>query len=85
MNFTYLQSNEQFSKLYGYLEEAESFAVARPNISAASARKAMEYIVKFIYRANVYEGDCNLTVFEMITDPDFVSYINDSIFINSLH
>ena len=48
MNFSYLQKFGEFNKLYGYLEEAESFAQSRPNISATSARKAMEYIVKFI-------------------------------------
>ena len=85
MNFSYLQKFGEFNKLYGYLEEAESFALSRPNISATSARKAMEYIVKFIYKANVCAEDYGFTVFEMITDARFTAYINDSVFINSLH
>ena len=85
MNFSYLQKFGEFNKLYGFLEDAESFALSRPNISATSARKAMEYIVKFLYRANVSNVDYGFTVFEMITDERFVAYVNDSVFLSSLH
>ena len=85
MNFTYLSSFPRFAKLYEYCSEAEEFAISKPNISATSARKAMEYVVKFIYKSNVCVEDYGLTVFEMITDVRFTAYINDSVFINSLH
>ena len=82
MNFTYLNAFPEFKKLSGYCTEAEEFAISKPNISATSARKAMEYIVKMIYSSIVTE-DGGLTVFEMTTDARFVGYVNDPILINT--
>ena len=49
MNFDYLQSFPELKKLHEYCAEAEEFVVYKPSISAAAARKAIEYIVKMIY------------------------------------
>lgn len=84
MNFTYLSSFPRFKKLYEYCSEAEEFAISKPNISAASARKAMEFIVKLIYQAEI-DNDYGLTVFEMITDARFLGYVSDQTLINSIH
>ena len=48
MNFDYIKTKPELNKLYGYCCEAEEFALSKPNISATSARKAMEFIVKMI-------------------------------------
>lgn len=85
MNFKYLEAFPQFQKLYEYCTEAEEFAVVKPNISATSARKAMEFIVKFIYASEVPYADRSLTVFEMVSDPLFKDYINDSTVISTIH
>ena len=85
MNFTYLEKFPKLNKLCGYCKEAEDFAVKYPAPSCASARKAMEFIVKMIYASNVTAYDTGFTVFEMITDVRFVSYINDTVVINTLH
>ena len=77
MNFSYLDTFPKFKKLQEYCQEAEEFAITKPNISATSARKAMEFIVKFIYLAEVPYANSGLTVFEMISDPLFKDYIND--------
>ena len=67
MNFAYLKDISDFAQLYTYCCEAEEFALSKPNISGASARKAMEFIVKMIYSA--VGGDIQgKTVFEMSTD-----------------
>ncbi len=84
MNFTYLKAYPDTKKLYEYCNEAEEFVITKPNISATSARKAMEYIVKMIY-ASLVGNDTSLTAFEMITDPIFVGYVNDSTLINTIH
>lgn len=84
MNFTYLSSFPRFKKLYEYCSEAEEFAISKPNISAASARKAMEFIVKMIYSAEI-DDSYGLTVFEMITDVRFCDFIGDQTLINSIH
>lgn len=85
MNFTYLEKFPKLNKLCGYCTEAEDLAVKYPSPSCASARKAMEFIVKMIYASNVTSYDAGLTPFEMITDVRFVAYINDTMLINTLH
>lgn len=85
MNFKYLEAFPNFNKLYEYCVEADEFVISKPNISATSARKAMEYIVKFIYIAEVPYANNNLTVFEMISDPLFKDYINDSSVMSTMH
>lgn len=84
MNFDFLKPFPDLKKLYDYCAEAEEFALSKPNISATSARKAVEFMVKLIY-ASVVDETAELTVFEMVTDPRFIGYINDATFINSLH
>ena len=44
MNFKFLQPFLKLRKLYEYCCEAEEFALTKPNISATSARKGMEFI-----------------------------------------
>ncbi len=53
MNFDYMKQFTQLAKLYEYCEEADEFALAKPNISVTAARKAVEYIVKLIYSSIV--------------------------------
>ena len=84
MNFTYLSPFPRFKQLCEYCTEAEEFAHAKPYISAVSARKAMEFIVKLIYAAEV-GCDARLTVFEMITDVRFAEYVANEMLINSIH
>ena len=85
MNFTYLEKFPKLNKLCGYCKEAEDLAVKYPAPSCASARKAMEFIVKTIYASNVTSYDAGFTAFEMITDVRFISYISDTTLINTLH
>ena len=85
MNFAYLEKFPKLNKLHSYCTEAEDLAVKYPAASCASARKAMEFIVKMIYASQVTSYDCGFTVFEMITDVRFVNYVNDPTLINSLH
>lgn len=84
MNFTYLSQFPQLKKLYTYCTEAEEFVLSKPGISASSARKAMEFIVKMIY-VSLLGDSYGLTTFEMITDVRFTDYVADPILINSLH
>lgn len=84
MNFDYLSQFPELKKLHTYCAEAEDFALTRPSISATSARKAMELVVKLIY-ASLLGQDYGLTVFEMISDVRFVKYVGDPTMINSMH
>lgn len=85
MNFSYLKKYPRFNRLRNFCEDAESFVIAKPSISATSARKAMEFIVKFLYTGSLGLEQFNYTVFEMLTDPRFISYVDDSTLINTLH
>ncbi|MBR6007129.1 MAG: DEAD/DEAH box helicase family protein, partial [Clostridia bacterium] len=84
MNFDFLTPFPDMKKLCAYCTEAEEFALSKPNISATSARKAMEFIVKLIYSSVTGENEMP-TVFEMVTDPRFIGYVNNQTLINSIH
>lgn len=84
MNFEYLKAFPDMKKLYAYCIEAEEFALCKPNISAASARRAVKFIVKTIF-ISLAGRDYGLTVFEMISDVRFADYVGDPTLINSLH
>ena len=84
MNFSYLQNSPDFTQLYTYCCEAEDFALSKPNISIASARKAMEFMVKLLYGSAI-DDVRGKTVFEMTTDDRFTQYVNDQILLNSIH
>lgn len=85
MNFDFIKPFPEFAKLYSYCDDAESFALSRPNISATSSRKAIEFIVKLLYSSKISSYDAGFTVFEMLTDQRFVDYISDPTVLNSLH
>ena len=84
MNFDYMKNAPDFAQLYTYCCEAEEFALNKPNISVTSARKAMEYVVKLLYGADI-DSIQGKTVFEMATDYRFIQYVNDQILLNSIH
>lgn len=84
MNFTYLSQFPKLKKLFNCCSEVEEFVLTKPEISVGSARKAMEFMVKMIYRSLVGDS-CEPTVFEMLSDLRFTDYVADQIIINSLH
>ena len=71
MNFSYLENKIEFASIYMACREAEEFAPVKPDISAASARKAMELIVKYIYEGIDSQPPYRFTVYDMINDPRF--------------
>lgn len=85
MNFSYLKQFKDMHMLYKYCEEADEFAVTKPDISAASARKALEFIVKFIYTAKVSQIYKGMNLFDMISDYRFEDYVNDPVLISTIH
>lgn len=86
MNFDYLQSFPELKKLHEYCAEAEEFVVYKPSISAAAARKAIEYIVKMIYISLVGEAEASSrTIFEITQDVRFTNYLNDPTLLGTIH
>ncbi len=84
MNFDFLKPFPDLKKFHGYCAQAEEFVLSNPNVSATSARQAMEFIVKMIYLSLIGQ-DYGLTVFEMVTDVRFTDYVGDETLINTIH
>lgn len=84
MNFEFLKPFPELKKLYVYCSEAEEFVFSKPSISATSARKALEFVVKMIY-ASLYGQDDGLTLFEMCEDIRVKDYLSDPSLINTIH
>ena len=85
MNFTYLESKKDMDKLRAFCEEAEEYALSNSNISITAARKAVEYIVKFLYASIVGWADRSMSLFDMLSDPTFSNYVSDTKVIGSIH
>ena len=84
MNFSYLEHQTEFSALYTACREAEEFALTKPDISATSARKAMEFIVKYIYMGFEPYPAYGCTVYDMICDPRFQNQFADPEMLNCI-
>jgi len=85
MNFEYLKNNNDFEKLYELCNNAESLVFDLPNLSIASARKAIEYVVKFIYPTYLKTFTYDMTLLDMINDTKFKDFLNDDQLLNSIH
>lgn len=78
MNFDFLKDKEDFKKLYGFASEAEQFVVSNPDISAVASRKALESVVKSFYIAKYGNYPESASLFELLEDGCFSSYLDDS-------
>ena len=84
MNFSYLKNHEQFELLYAACCEAEEIVLTKPDISATSARKAMEFIVKYIYNGFEPYPPYGCTVYDMIRDPRLQNQFADPSMLHSI-
>ena len=50
-NFDFIKACPQLNDLSTYCEEVETFALSYPRISAISARNALEFVIKYTYKA----------------------------------
>ena len=85
MNFAYLENHSDFSALLTYCNECENFACSSADISITAARKAMEYMVKLLYGTHVTPDIRGLTLFDMLSDYDFVDYIGNRTLLDNIH
>lgn len=85
MNFDYLKGNNDFEKLYELCYNAENLVFDLPNLSIASARKAIEYVIKFIYSTYLKTLTRDMTLLELINDVKFKNFLNDDQLLNSIH
>lgn len=85
MNFSFLDVCPELEKLRRYCYEAEKFALSYPEISVTAARKAMEYLVKILYGSVISDQINGLTVYDMLSDPAFNTWLADAILMNRFH
>lgn len=84
-NFSYIKKYPQFEELSTYCEDAESFVISRPGLSAMSARNALEFVIKYIYKAKVGYLPVRASLFELIDSYEISNFINDQVIKDSLH
>ena len=85
MNFDFLKPYGMIHPFYAYCSDAEEYAASKPDICGASARKAIEYIVRLMYTAAIQTEANQLTVYDMLCSPDFVMYLDDRTLLNAIH
>jgi len=84
-NFEYLKDLKDFKDLYEYCSISESFVVSNPEISATFSRKALEYMVKAIYLLKLGHVPEQSTLFELVDNFVFTSFVSDKETLASLH
>lgn len=84
-NFSFLKDFSEFSELTSYCEDAEAFALTKPILSAISARNALEFVIKYIYKAKVGNLPVHASLFELIDSYEISNFINDQVIKDSLH
>lgn len=85
MNFEYIKKLKQFNEFYNYVNDAETFVLSHPDLSAASSRKALEYLVKMVYALKVHYIPSRASLFDLVCAKEFTQFINDEIILMSLH
>ena len=82
LNIDYLHSTiHRWKGLIDNFEEAEKQLYVNPVLSIISSRRAMEWLVKDIYKSNCDYYDINLPVFEMINEQTFIDCIKNKDFL----
>ena len=84
-NFSFLKAYPQFAELTEYCEDAEAFALTKPILSAISARNALEFVIKYVYKAKVGYLPVQASLFELIESYEISNFINDQVIKDSLH
>lgn len=79
MNFDFLKEIDDFKKLYSYCNQAELAVFTAPSLSAVASRNALESLVKSFYLTKYGAYPEGYSLFELIEDGCFSSYLDDSL------
>ncbi|MDY6412880.1 MAG: DEAD/DEAH box helicase family protein [Bacteroidales bacterium] len=83
-NFDYLQELG-LTDLHKFCSSAEELQVSNPELSAVSARKALEYIVRALYLMKNVEIPERASLFELVDGEVFREFIGDERVMMSVH
>ena len=83
-NFDYLQELG-LTDLHNFCSAAEEMQVSNPDLSAVSARKALEYIVRALYVMKQIEIPEKASLFELVDGEAFREFIGDERVMMAVH
>ena len=83
-NFDYLQELG-LTDLHNYCAAAEELQVSNPDLSAISARKALEYVVRALYLMKGIEIPERASLFELVDGEVFREFIGDEKVMMAIH
>lgn len=83
-NFDYLQELG-LTDLHRFCSAAEEMQVSNPDLSAVSARKALEYIVRALYVMKNIEVPERVSLFELVDGEVFRGFIGDQRVMKAVH
>lgn len=78
-NFAFVNHHPGFSQLYVFCTDAETLMKTNPALSAVSARKALECLVRNFYTAKYGFVDPSASLFELVQDDRFTNYIEEAV------
>lgn len=84
MNFDFLKDIDDFKKLYSYCHQAELAVYTSPSLSVVASRNALESLVKSFYIIKYGNYPENESLYDLITDGCFSSYLDDAL-LSSVH
>ena len=84
MNFDFLKTLTDFTQLSKFCNDAEELVFEKPDLSAASSRKALESIIKSFYVAKYGHYNVMASLFELIDDSSFSAYLDEPL-LSSMH
>lgn len=84
MNFDFLKDIDDFKKLYSYCHQAELAVYTAPSLSVVACRNALESLVKSFYIIKYGNYPENESLYDLITDGCFSSYLDDAL-LSSVH
>ena len=78
-NFAFVNQHPGFSQLYGFCCDAETLMKTNPALSAVSARKALECLVRNFYTAKYGYVEPMASLFELVQDDRFTNYAEEAV------
>lgn len=76
-NFDYLKDIEQLHDLYVFCQAAEASAQTDYDAMAINSRRALEWMVKAIYKLKNIRISERASVYELMSGEPFTSFVND--------
>lgn len=85
LNFDYLKSIPELGQLHQYCDLCERRQYTEPDSAAINARKALEWLVRAIYKMKDVEPGERATLFELATAEVFTDFFDGTELMRSVH